>query len=227
MDDPNTTGDAADTARHSVTDTVDAAFNGSGLEGRDDTGLDTMNSATEHDLPGTRALDDVNRPGMTGDVYSGTPNGIDGTLDSTRTGGFNDLDEDRKLRLREEQLDVSKNKVQTGEVNVHKEIIEEQKTINVPVTHEEIVIERRAVNNDTTAEPVGADETIRIPVSEEQVEVRKNTVVTGEVEIHKREVQGTEQVQDTVRREEARVDKSGDVKVDGSDELLRDHSRSR
>ncbi|WP_445669634.1 YsnF/AvaK domain-containing protein [Paenibacillus sp. FSL R10-2736] len=227
MDDPNTTGDAADTARHSVTDTVDAAFNGSGLEGRDDTGLDTMNSATEHDLPGTRALDDVNRPGMTGDVYSGTPNGIDGTLDSTRTGGFNDPDEDRKLRLREEQLDVSKNKVQTGEVNVHKEIIEEQKTINVPVTHEEIVIERRAVNNDTTAEPVGADETIRIPVSEEQVEVRKNTVVTGEVEIHKREIQGTEQVQDTVRREEARVDKSGDVKVDGSDELLRDHSRSR
>lgn len=227
MDDPNTTGDAADTARHSVTDTVDAAFNGSGLEGRDDTGLDTVNSATEHDLPGTRALDDVNRPGMTGDVYSGTPNGIDGTLDSTRTGGFNDLDEDRKLRLREEQLDVSKNKVQTGEVNVHKEIIEEQKTINVPVTHEEIVIERRAVNNDTTAEPVGADETIRIPVSEEQVEVHKNTVVTGEVGIHKREVQGTEQVQDTVRREEARVGKSGEVKVDGSDELLRDHSRSR
>lgn len=227
MDDTNTTGDAADTARHSVTDTVDAAFNGSGLEGRDDTGLDTMNSATEHDLPGTRALDDVNRPGMTGDVYSGTPNGIDRTLDSTRTGGFNDLDEDRKLRLREEQLDVSKNKVQTGEVNVHKEIIEEQKTINVPVTHEEIVIERRAVNNDTTAEPVGADETIRIPVSEEQVEVHKNTVVTGEVGIHKREVQGTEQVQDTVRREEARVGKSGEVKVDGSDELLRDHSRSR
>lgn len=226
-DDYNTTADAADAARHSVTDTVDAAFNGSGLEGRDDTGLDTMNSATEHDLPGTRALDDVNRPGMTGDAYSGTPGGIGGTLDSTRTGEFNDLDEDRKLRLREEQLDVSKNKVQTGEVNVRKEIIEEQKTINVPVTHEEIVIERRAVNNDSTAEPIGADETIRIPVSEEQVEVHKNTVVTGEVEIQKREVQGTEQVQDTVRREEARVDKSGEVKVDGSDELLRDHSRSR
>nr|WP_245648228.1 YsnF/AvaK domain-containing protein [Paenibacillus borealis] len=164
---------------------------------------------------------------MTGDAYSGTPGGIGGTLDSTRTGEFNDLDEDRKLRLREEQLDVSKNKVQTGEVNVRKEIIEEQKTINVPVTHEEIVIERRAVNNDSTAEPIGADETIRIPVSEEQVEVQKNTVVTGEVEIHKREVQGTEQVQDTVRREEARVDKSGEVKVDGSDELLRDHSRTR
>ncbi|WP_074101125.1 general stress protein [Paenibacillus sp. P3E] len=36
--------EAAASARHSVSDTVDAAFNGSGLEGRKDTGLDTMNS---------------------------------------------------------------------------------------------------------------------------------------------------------------------------------------
>lgn len=108
---------------------------------------------------------------------------------------------------------------------VRKEIIEEQKTINVPVTHEEIVIERRSVNNDSTDTPIGKDETIRIPVSEEQVEVRRNTVVTGEVDIHKREVRGTEQVKDTVKREEARVDKTGKVKLDSSDELLRDHSR--
>ncbi|MGN7762946.1 general stress protein [Paenibacillus sp. 22594] len=36
--------EVAASARHSVSDTVDAAFNGSGLEGREDTGLDTMNS---------------------------------------------------------------------------------------------------------------------------------------------------------------------------------------
>nr|WP_312027398.1 YsnF/AvaK domain-containing protein [Paenibacillus typhae] len=138
-------------------------------------------------------------------------------------------EEARKLRLREEQLDVSKNRVQAGEVSVRKEIVEEQKTINVPVSHEEIVIERRSVNNDSSTKPVGADETIRIPVSEEQVEVHKNTVVTGEVDIHKREVQGTQQVKDTLKREEARVDKTGDVKVNTSDELLRDrdHSRTR
>ncbi|WP_285229596.1 YsnF/AvaK domain-containing protein [Paenibacillus albidus] len=88
--------------------------------------------------------------------------------------------------MREEQLNISKNKVQTGEVSVRKEVIEEQKTINVPVSHEEIVIERHAVNNDSTAEPVGAEETIRIPVSEEQVEVNKNTVITGEVDINRR-----------------------------------------
>ncbi|WNS41194.1 general stress protein [Paenibacillus sp. MMS20-IR301] len=58
-------------ARDSVKDTTDAAFNGTGLEGRDDTGLDTMNSAPVHELPETRAQEDIRRPGMTGDVYSG------------------------------------------------------------------------------------------------------------------------------------------------------------
>lgn len=229
IDEDLTSRNGTDTARDSVSDTVDAAFNGSGLEGRSDTGLDTMNSGSVNNPRETRNLDDVNRPGMTGDVYSGTPNGMDNTLDNNRSADYADMDmdEERKLRLREEQLDVSKDKVQTGEVNVRKEVIEEQKTINVPVSHEEIVIERRAVNNDSTAEPVGSDETIRIPVSEERVEVHKNTVVTGEVDVHKREIQGTEQVKDTIKREEARVDKTGNVKVNSSDEVLRDHSRTR
>lgn len=63
MDDNMAAGDVTGTARNSVTDTVDAAFNGSGLEGRQDTGLDTMNSAPVHDLPETRALDDVSQAG--------------------------------------------------------------------------------------------------------------------------------------------------------------------
>ncbi|MDO3410447.1 YsnF/AvaK domain-containing protein [Saccharibacillus sp. CPCC 101409] len=126
---------------------------------------------------------------------------------------IDETDEARKLRLREEQLDVTKNRVQSGEVEIHKDIIEEQKTIDVPVTHEEVVIERRAVNAVPTDEPIGADETIRVPVSEEQVEVNKRSVVTGEVEVHKREVQETQQVSDTVRREEARIEKDGNLSV--------------
>ncbi|MBW4081469.1 general stress protein [Paenibacillus sp. S150] len=112
-------GDAA-TARDSVRDAVDAAFNGTGLEGREDTGLDTMNSAPAYDLPETHRLEDVNRPGMTGDVYSGSPAGMDNAPENTGTADFADRDSeaDRRLRLHEEQLDVSKNKVQTGEVKV-------------------------------------------------------------------------------------------------------------
>jgi len=215
-------GDAiSNTARkagNAVENTVDAAFNGSGLEGRTDTGLNTMNS-------GTSQMDDVYRPGMTGTVDSDVAGFSNTTASYERTADLTDrdldLDEDRKLRLREEQLDVSKTKVETGEVYVHKDVIEEQKTINVPVTREEVVIERRAINDDPTGEVVGVDETIRIPVSEEKVEVRKNTVVTGEVDVHKRQIQETEQVKDTVKREEARIDKTGNVVV-SDDELSAD-----
>ncbi|WP_445670312.1 general stress protein [Paenibacillus sp. FSL P4-0338] len=96
MRDAGTADTAADVnaPRDSVTDAVDAAFNGSGLEGRHDTGLDTMNSATEHDLPERSAVEDMKRPGMTGDLYSGTRNGIDKMPDHIA---------DRRLQDREER----------------------------------------------------------------------------------------------------------------------------
>ncbi len=49
----------------------------------------------------------------------------------------------RNVRLREEQLQVNKQPVQTGEVGIRKEVVTEQKTVNVPVSHEEVVVERR------------------------------------------------------------------------------------
>ncbi len=122
----------------------------------------------------------------------------------------------RSLRLREERLNVTKERVQAGEVGLHKEVVTEQKTINVPVTHEEVVIERHAVTDgrvDTT--PIGEGEIIRVPVNEEQVNVTKSTVVTGEVAIGKRAVQETQQVTDTVRREEARIEREGNVNIQG------------
>lgn len=137
------------------------------------------------------------------------------TAGNVGTGRFDSGEDEKTMRLREEQLDVSKNKSKVGEVEVHKEVVEEQKTINVPVNHEEVVIERKAVTDHTTNEPIGKDESIRIPVSEEQVEVNKRNVVTGEVEVHKETVQDTEQVKDTVKREEARISREGEPAVNG------------
>ncbi|GIP55109.1 YsnF/AvaK domain-containing protein [Paenibacillus vini] len=131
-----------------------------------------------------------------------------------------DID-DRTMRLHEERLDISKTRETTGEVNLRKEVIEEQKTINVPVSREEVVVEKKVIHDDATGEPVGRDETIRIPVSEERVEVNKRPVVTGEVEIHKREVQDTEQVQDILKKEEARLDQTGNPRVRGDEKLDR------
>lgn len=121
--------------------------------------------------------------------------------------------DDGKLRLHQEELDISKNRVETGEVTLSKEIVEERKIVDVPVTHEEVVIERRAIDHEVSDSPISAEETIHIPVSEERVEVGKHTVITGEVSAYKREVEETRHVEETLKREEARVDTTGDSHV--------------
>lgn len=143
----------------------------------------------------------------------------------SRLFGIFDDDDDRreegtdegKLRLRKEELDITKNKVRTGEVEIAKEIIEETETVDVPVTHEEVVIERKAIHNEASDSPIGDEETIHIPVSEEKVEVDKHTVVTGEISAYKREVEETEHVEETLKREEARVSKTGDPNIVSDD----------
>lgn len=125
--------------------------------------------------------------------------------------------EEEKMRLHEERLSVDKERVQTGEVNVGKHVVEENQSIEVPVEREEVYIERRPVNEETTGNSFDRDtnltgdayqegEDIHIPVSEEQVEVTKKDVVSEEIIVGKRKVQDTETVNETVRREEADID---------------------
>jgi len=121
----------------------------------------------------------------------------------------------QKMQLHEEQLHAQKQNVPVGEVRVRKEVITENKTIDVPVTREEVVIERHAVNNRTaSASSIRPGEEIRIPVTEEQVNVTKDTVVKEEVNVGKRQVQGTEKVGGTVRKEQVKVERQGNVAVD-------------
>ncbi|HVJ48863.1 YsnF/AvaK domain-containing protein [Desulfitobacterium sp.] len=117
--------------------------------------------------------------------------------------------EDATLLLRKEELNIDKSSVQTGEVELSKEIIEEQKIVDVPIKREEVVIERRTLNNEQSDSPITDEETIRIPVSEERVEVDKRTVVSGEISAHKRDVEDTKHIDETLKREEARVNKIG------------------
>jgi len=124
--------------------------------------------------------------------------------------------EDQTIELREERLRVDKQSVETGEVRLRKEVVTEHQTIEVPVTREEIVIERHPVaGGKSTASGISAGEEIRIPVREEQVRVEKQAVVKEEVSLGKRKVTDTHTVDENVRREELRVDKTGDVDVRG------------
>lgn len=59
------------------------------------------------------------------------------------------------------------------------------------------------------------DESIHIPITEERLEVTKKPVVTEEIVVKKRDVERMETVDDTVRREEAHLERDGNVEVEG------------
>lgn len=122
------------------------------------------------------------------------------------------------VRLREEQLRAEKQRVQKGEVRMRKEVVEEQQNIDVPVRREEVVVERHPLGEpQPTDTPVGQDEVIRVPVSEEQVNVTKQPVEREEIGLKKREVEEQKRFTDTTRREKAHIEPTGDIPVQNQD----------
>lgn len=131
------------------------------------------------------------------------------TMDTPRRTG-----EGSTIELREEELTARKEMREAGAVEVRKEVVEEHRTIDVPVTREEAVIERRPVNREVTDanfRPEG--EEVRVQLREEEVTAEKRPVVTEEIHVGKRTVQDTETVTGTVRREEAVVEREGDTRI--------------
>jgi uncharacterized protein (TIGR02271 family) len=122
------------------------------------------------------------------------------------------------VQLREEELVPHKQTVQTGEVGIRKEVVTERKTLEVPVTREEVVIERRPVERHPSDRPITEGSDVRVPVREERVTVDKKPVVREEVTVGKRAVKETKHVSGTVRREVAKVETEGDVKVRGGND---------
>ena len=132
-----------------------------------------------------------------------------GAYDNSSYQVHDETEAPRAVRLREEQLDVIKERVQVGELQVHKDVVEEQRTIHVPLLREEVYVERRpVVDGKYDGSPFTEDEIIRIPIIEERIEVTKTPVIVEEVIVGKHKIQETKQVQDTIRKEEARIERS-------------------
>ena len=117
------------------------------------------------------------------------------------------------VQVKEEELEARKQPVETGEVKVRKEVHTEQKTMDVPVQREEVVVERHAPTGSGATSDIREGEEIRVPVMEEQVAVEKKPVVKEEVTVGKRVVQDTERVGGEVRKEDVRVEHEGEVDV--------------
>ena len=129
---------------------------------------------------------------------------------------------EESIYLHEEQLEVQKERVQTGEINVNKRIVEEQQHIDVPVERDDVVVERRPVadtgnpDEQIKREPYQVGDELHIPVVEERLVVTKKEVVTEEIVVTKRKINETEHITETMRREEVDIDES-DLPVNRKD----------
>lgn len=154
-----------------------------------------------------RIPDQVGTPVGTTEVVEEQPVMTGRPMDRTDTG--------ETMHLHEEELRANKERVEAGEVRLGKEVVEEQRTVNVPTTREEVFIERTPGDRqpDDHAFEDSAEKTISVPVTEERVNVEKVPVETEEIRVGKRQVQENQQVSGTVRREEARIENEGDVRA--------------
>jgi uncharacterized protein (TIGR02271 family) len=108
--------------------------------------------------------------------------------------------------LIEENLNISKREVTYKEATLIKEPVTEMKTVEVPVTHEELIVERRPPTEATTSQdelksPVTTKEEIKIPLKKEEIEVRKEPYVKEEIVIKKRRVAETKTITEEVKSE--------------------------
>lgn len=127
-----------------------------------------------------------------------------------------DLSDEQQMKLHEERLAVDKKWVESGSVDIHKNTVEEQQTLDVPYEREEVEVERRPVNQELSeyeasgrsAETYEKDGLWHIPVIEERLEVRKVKYVSEEIIVHKRKVQETKHISETVQRETVDIDEN-------------------
>ena len=165
--------------------------------------------------------------------YESSLRGAYGTKDTKDTSGDfygNDLYDEKNffgkrrkgredesyLTRSEEELAVGKKNVEAGSVDVRKRVETEHVKEQVPVTREEVTVERRPINaadagkhSDGRAQ-ISEDE-IRVPLMAEQVVVEKKAVPKEEVVIKKHATRDEQTVEADLKKERIEVDKHGDV----------------
>jgi uncharacterized protein (TIGR02271 family) len=129
------------------------------------------------------------------------------TYATARTGVTTEGEEIR-IPVIEEELTATVRPQEAGAVRIEKDVVTEERTLDVPVTEERVRVERRVVDRPATAADAATMEetVIEVPLRTETVDVEKEARVAEEIVVSKEAVQRTERVADTVRKEEVRID---------------------
>jgi uncharacterized protein (TIGR02271 family) len=156
-------------------------------------GEGTLGSAGLDDAAGRRS-DDLGATGYGADAGVGAGHDTSGP------------NTDDAMTRSEQRLNVGTQKVEAGRARLRKYVVTEQETVTVPVTHEEVRIEREPITDANRGAaldgPDLSEEEHEVVLSEERPVVQKETVPVERVRLEKEAVTEQERVTEDVSREE-------------------------
>jgi len=192
---------------HITDDEQEELYRYYGLVGTD--GLASGNGrAGTNDTDRTAALGDIGETGTAGAgdaaaVDSRTANGTVGHDTSGPT-------TDQAMTRSEEQLRVGTETRESGRARLRKYVVTEQETVTVPVTREEVRIEREPITDANRGEaldgPAISEEEHEVVLHEERPVVDKEAVPVERVRLDTETVTEQEQVTEEVRKEQIDTD---------------------
>ena len=117
---------------------------------------------------------------------------------------------DGELIRSEEQLNVNKERVATGEARLRKYVVTDTETVEVPVEREEVSVERTPISAEDAKNYNGTisgdAEEASVTLHEEQVNVNKETVPVEKINLKKDTVRDTETHTEELRKEQIDTD---------------------
>ena len=115
---------------------------------------------------------------------------------------------DGEMIRSEEQLNVDKQRVESGQVRLRKYVVHDTETVEVPVEREEVRVSREPITEADRANFTGdiGEQEASVTLHEERVNVSKESVPVEKVSLDKDVVRDTEQVTEDVAKERIETD---------------------
>ncbi len=129
--------------------------------------------------------------------------------DDEDRGGSGRAERRETVPVVEEGLEVGKRRVAAGGVRVTSSVSERPVEETVTLREERVEADRRPADRELSPEEAEAafeEKTVELTATGEEVEVRKEARVTGEVALSKQTTEREQTVRDTVRRSEVEVE---------------------
>jgi uncharacterized protein (TIGR02271 family) len=120
---------------------------------------------------------------------------------------------DDAMTRSEERLEVGTEQREAGRARLRKRVVTEKVSTTVPVSHEEVTLEREPITDANRGDALSGgeltEEEHEVTLTEERAVTNKETVPVERVRLGTETVTGTERVDETVRKEQIETEGTG------------------